>query len=226
MGIFSDSWVRVVLISGKVLHVSVLSTSRVSDLKDLLEALSATPARYQRLFLKEIELANDARLEEVGLLRPGTEATLIRLNPKPLSLMHLEEDSALHVQYLIECGANPDEHDNRDRTALLWAVKKKRTVASLAILKVASSSTVNKRDPVDRGTALHWAARLNLVEVCQALSERQDFTAADARDTFGLTALDWARQEGHAALISVLAASEQSGKTRAIGDVPRIGLNI
>merc|ERR1711879_456651 len=56
-------------------------------------------------------------------------------------------------------------------------------------------------------TVLHHAAWHGLAEVCQVLLERPDFTRANSKSTYGLTALHCASHRGHLRTVRVLLTS-------------------
>mmetsp|Transcript_49628 Transcript_49628/g.111563 ORF Transcript_49628/g.111563 Transcript_49628/m.111563 type:complete len:218 (+) Transcript_49628:63-716(+) len=201
----------IALVSGQLLApVDVEPGTSIAEVRKQLEIPSRTPARFIKLLRShgngsDAELHDSATVGDAGML-DRLEITLVRVVPNSLSIFSMLEDSPLMLRYLLECHADLEQEEG-GLTPLHWAVRGGMTKISLALVELVPSKVVNHRVRKDRGTVLHWAARLGFQDVCHAVLARDDFDAATARDVFGMTASDWAAQEGHQTLCRLLPSN-------------------
>lgn len=196
-------------LSGEVVaDLMAEAIQRVSDLKRSLVATVGTPARYIRLTLGGHELNDDRTLLEEGLVRSdaadgAVHLGLVRTAVQQPSLLAIPEDDPMLVQFLVKCGADPNEKDDAGWTALHWAAHKDHTSVAAALLARSDFSVADAQD-IGRHTALDSFAQKGHAETCQALALRPDFTKLNARGCNGNTVLHWAARSGHTAVCEAL----------------------
>lgn len=89
------------------------------------------------------------------------------------------------------------------RTALEHSIRMLFSTVAVAILARADFTGVNTQTPTG-STSLHSAVLNGLLDVCQAIARREDFTEALALNRDGQTALQLARQFGHHEIAALL----------------------
>merc|ERR1719191_2538420 len=109
----------------------------------------------------------------------------------------------------------PFSSKNVSKKVLLEAISDKNEDLCFVLLSTAGYRMLNFKDDVGR-TALHLAARHNLVRVCQALLDHKDFDSADAVHWGGWTALHLAARQGHVEPAKIIMSSPKFHKVNAL----------
>jgi serine/threonine protein kinase len=120
---------------------------------------------------------------------------------KRTALMYASNLGDVHMaKFLLDSGARVDLKDSLDRTALLNAVNARSLEIVRMLLERAANVNIADEDGV---TPLIAAARSSQLEVAALL--RRSGARTDVKDDRGRTALDYAREEGNAAMVDLLS---------------------
>lgn len=182
---------------------------------DFLEAL-AVPARHAA--------APSARSSHVGsqvclatappVAPPSTKAQDQRKPPVDACVTAIEAHDQAEALRILGLKQVPGLNKSyRYKHSLLHrAIAERLPRVALAVLVREDFSCVNARDQSGQ-TALHFAAVLGDLPVCDALLRHPDFKEFYALDNHKRTALDWARDRGQQAVVALLEAAAPCYRT-------------
>lgn len=147
---------------------------------------------YSAVILGKTERVKELLKEKPELVEGGTGWA-------PLYIA-AEEGHEEIARVLLDAGA--DVHGRKDITPLDWAVSAKRPNIKLVKLLIDRGAEVNRHDSLFKYTPLHRAAQHGDVELVKLLLEAK----ADprAKETFGKTPLDLARESKHQDIVKLL----------------------
>lgn len=170
-----------------------------------LAAQTNPPASAEQLLM---EAAYLGKLEQVKRLVSEGAAVDAADPEKRTSLMWAAFNGhTAVVDYLLEKGAELDAKDASGRTALMYASS--GPFAETVDLLLKEGSEVNTQGTLEGFTALMTAAAEGQLEVVRLLLEHG--ADPELKDKDGDTALSFAREKGHSAVVELLQGPPRSG---------------
>lgn len=158
-----------------------------------------TPPSPDELAL--FEAAYIGKLDEVErLVRGGTAVDAVDPENRTPMMFAAFNGHRQVVSFLLTEGAEPDSKDANGRTALMYAAS--GPYAETVELLLDSGAEIDVQGTLEGFTALMTAAAEGQVEVAQLLLERGADPAIE--DVDGDTALSFAKQNGHSAVVELL----------------------